>query len=109
VQQPGQFALGEFRHPALSEYHPLLAEAVRAAGMTLKKNPSQWPRYRSTFAKNQQRLVLCKRCRLKRRDAKKLDDAEAFGVVIHPPTATAAIHETPDRYRSKWGGEDPLR
>ena len=55
VQQPGQFALGEFRHPALREYHPLLAEAVRATGMTWKKDPSQWPCYRITFANNQQR------------------------------------------------------
>jgi hypothetical protein len=92
VQQPGQFALGEFRHLALREYDPFLAEAVQPAGMTWKKDPSQWPCYRITFANNQQRSVLCERCRLKRRDAKKRDDAGTLGVVIHLPTATAAIH-----------------
>ena len=81
---------------ALREYHSLLAEAVQAAGMTWKKDPSQWPCYRITFANNQQRWVLCERCRLKRRDAKQRDDAEALGVVILLPTATAAIHENPD-------------
>lgn len=40
--------------------------------------------------------VLCERCRLKRRNAKKRDDAEALGVVIHLPNATAAIHENPE-------------
>ena len=39
VQQPGQFALGEFRHLALKEHLPLLAEALRAAGMAWKKDP----------------------------------------------------------------------
>lgn len=102
MQQPGQFALGEFRHPALREYHSLLTEAVHADGMTRKKDPSQWPCCGITFANNQQRWVLCERCRIKRRDAKKRDDAEALGVVIHPPTATAAIHETPDP-----GGQTP--
>jgi hypothetical protein len=34
--------------------------------------------------------------RLKRRDAKKPDDSEAFGVVTLAPTATAAIYENPD-------------
>jgi len=96
VKQSGQFAIGEFRHPALREYHPLLAEAVWAAGMTWKKDPSQWPCYRITFANNQQRSVLCERCRLKRLDAKQGDDSEAGGVVIHLPTATAAIQENPD-------------
>ena len=81
---------------ALREYLPLLAEAVRAAGMTWKKAPSQWPRYRITFANNQQRWVLCERCRLKLRDAKERDEAEALGAVIRPPNATAAIHENPD-------------
>jgi hypothetical protein len=37
VKQPGQFALGEFWHPALSEYDPLLAEAAQATGMFWKK------------------------------------------------------------------------
>ena len=97
MQQPGQLALGEFRHPALRECHPLLAEAVRAAGMTWKKDPSQWPCYRITFINNQQRLVLCKRCRLKHRDAKKRDDAETLGVVIHLPNASAALHEIQTR------------
>ena len=96
MQQPGQFALGEFRHPALREHLPLLAEAVRAAGMAWKKDPSLWPCYRITFANNQQHSVLCERCRLKRRDAKKPDDSESLGVVILVPTATAAIHEIPD-------------
>ena len=81
---------------ALREYLPLLAEAVRAAGMTWKKAPSQWPRYRITFANNQQHSVLCKQCRLKRRDAKKRADAEVLGVVIHLPDAATAIHESPD-------------
>jgi hypothetical protein len=96
VQPPGQFALGEFRHPALKEYHPCLAYAVRAAGMAWKKDPSQWPCYRITFGNNQQRWVLCDRCRLKRRDDKQRDDSEALGLVIHLPTATAAIHENPN-------------
>lgn len=96
VQQPGQFALGEFRHLALKEYHPLLAEALRAARMIWEKDPSQWPFYRITFANNQQRSVLCDRCRLKRRDAKQRDDSEALGLAIHLPTATAAIHENPN-------------
>ena len=96
VKQPGQFARERFRHPALKEYHPLLAEAVRAARMIWEKDPSQWPFYRITFANNQQRSVLCDRCRLKRRDAKQRDDSEALGVVIHLPTATAAIHENPN-------------
>jgi len=96
VQQPAQFALGEFRRPAPWEYHPLLAEAVRATGMTWKKDSSRLPCYRITFANNQQRSGLCERCRLKRRDAKKPDDSEALGVVILLPTATAAIHENPD-------------
>jgi len=49
VRQPGQLAFGEFRHPALREYHPtLLAATVRTAGMTWKKDPSQWPWYRIT-------------------------------------------------------------
>jgi hypothetical protein len=43
VKQPGQFALGEFWHPALSEYDPLLAEAARATGMTWKKSPPSGP------------------------------------------------------------------
>jgi len=81
---------------ALTEYLSLLAEAVRAAGITWKKDPSQWPRYRITFANNQQRWVLCERCRLKLHDAKKRDEAEALGSVIRPPNATAAIHENPD-------------
>ena len=81
---------------ALREYHSLLAEAVQAAGMTWKKDPSQWPCYRITFTNHQQRWVLCRRCRLKRRDAKQRDDAEALGVVILLPTATAAILENPD-------------
>ena len=81
---------------ALREYHSLLAEAVQAAGMTWKKDPSQWPCYRITFTNHQQRWVLCERCRLKRRDAKQQDDSEALGVVIHLPTATAAIPENPD-------------
>ena len=96
MQQPGQFAPGEFRHPAFREYHPLLMEAVRAAGMTWKKDPSQWPCYKITFANNQQRWVVCERCRLKRRDTKKRDDSEALGVVIQLPTATATIHENQD-------------
>jgi len=41
-------------------------------------------------------LVLCERCRLKLRDVKKRDEAEALGAVICPPSATAAIHENPD-------------
>jgi hypothetical protein len=49
-----------------------------------------------TFANNQQLWVLCERCRLKLRDAKKRDEAEALGDVIRPPNATAAIHENPD-------------
>ena len=96
VGQPGQFAFGEFRHPALGEYHPLLTATPRIAGMTWKKDPSQWPCYRITFTNHQQRWVLCERCRLKRRDAKQRDDAEALGVVILLPTATAAILENPD-------------
>ena len=95
VKQPGQFAIGEFRHLALREYHPLSAEAVRAAGMTWKKDPSQWSSYRIAFASNQQGSVLCERCRLKRHDAKQRDDSEVLGVVIHLPNATAAIHENP--------------
>jgi hypothetical protein len=81
---------------ALKEYLPLLAEAVRAAGITWKKDPSQWLRYRITFANDQQRWVLRERCRLKLRDAKKRDEAEALGAVIRAPDATAAIHENPD-------------
>jgi hypothetical protein len=81
---------------ALTKYLPLLTEAVRAAEITWKKDPSQWPRYRMTFANNQQRWVLCERCRLKLHDAKKRDEAEALGSVIRPPNATAAIHENPD-------------
>ena len=81
---------------ALREYLPLLAEAVRAAGITWKKDPSQWLRYRITFANDQQRWVLRERCRLKLRDAKKRDEAEALGAVIRAPDATAAIHENPD-------------
>ena len=81
---------------ALREYHSLLTEAVQAAGMTWKKDPSQWPCYRITFTNHQQRWVLCERCRLKRRDAKQQDDSEALGVVIHLPTATAVIRENPD-------------
>ena len=77
---------------ALKEYLPLLAEAVRAAGITWKKDPSQWLRYRITFANDQQRWVLRERCRLKLRDAKK----RALGAVIRPPNATAAIHENPE-------------
>jgi hypothetical protein len=77
------------------EYYPLLAESVRTAGMTWKKDPSQWPCYRIAFANNQQGSVLCERCRLKRHDAKQRDDSEVLGVVIHLPTATAAIHENP--------------
>ena len=90
MRQPGRFALGEFRHPALRQYHPLLPEAVPAAGVTWKKDPSQWPHYRITFAKNEQRWVLCERCQLKQRDAKKRDDAEALAAVIHPPTTTGS-------------------
>ena len=81
---------------ALKEYHSLLTEAVQAAGMIWKKDPSQWPCYRITFTNHQQRWVLCERCRLKRRDAKQQDDSEALGVVIHLPTATAVIRENPD-------------
>ncbi len=81
---------------ALREYHSLLTEAVQAAGMIWKKDPSQWPCYRITFTNHQQRWVLCERCRLKRRDAKQQDDSEALGVVIHLPTATAVIRENPD-------------
>jgi DNA invertase Pin-like site-specific DNA recombinase len=81
---------------ALREYHSLLTEAVQAAGMTWKKDPSQWPCYRITFTNHQQRWVLCERCRLKRRDAKQQDDSEALGVVIHLPTATASMRENPD-------------
>jgi RecB family endonuclease NucS len=73
-----------------------LAEAVRATGMTRKKDPSRLPCYRIIFANNQQRWVLCEGCRLKLRDSKKRHDAEALGVVILMPTATAAIHENPD-------------
>jgi hypothetical protein len=43
VKQPGQFALSEFLHPALSEYDPPLAEAARATGMTWKKPPPSGP------------------------------------------------------------------
>jgi hypothetical protein len=64
--------------------------------MTWKKNPSQWLCRRITFVNNQQLSVLCERCRLKRRDAKQRDDAEARGLAIHLPTATAAIHENPN-------------
>jgi len=81
---------------ALREYLPLLAEAVRAAGITWKKDPFQWPHYRITFANNQQRWVVCERCGLKLHDAKKRDEAEGLGAVIRPPNATAAIHENPD-------------
>ena len=95
MKQPGQFARERFRHPALKEYHPLLVGAVRAARIW-KKDPSEWPIYRITFANNQQRSVLCERCRLKRRDAKKRGDSEALGAVIHLPTGTAANHENPD-------------
>lgn len=49
MKQPGQFALGESWHPAILEYDPLLAEAVRATGMTRKKDPSRLPCYRITF------------------------------------------------------------
>jgi DNA invertase Pin-like site-specific DNA recombinase len=80
---------------ALREYHSVLAEAVQAAGMTWKKNPLRWPCYRITFANNQQRWVLCERCRLKRRDAKKRDDAGALGVVLHLSNAISAIPEHP--------------
>jgi len=62
----------------------------------LEEAPSQLPCYRITFANNQQRSGLCERCRLKLRDAKKRDEAEALGAVIRPPNATAAIHENPD-------------
>ncbi len=50
MREPGRFALGEFRPPARREYHPLLAEAVRATGMTRKKDPFRLPCYRITFA-----------------------------------------------------------
>jgi hypothetical protein len=59
--------------------------------MTWEKDPSQWPRYRITFANNQQLWVLCERCRLKLRDAKQRNEAEALRAVIRPPNATAAI------------------
>ena len=49
MKQPGQFALGESWHPAILEYDPLLAEAVRATGTTRKKDPSRLPCYRITF------------------------------------------------------------
>jgi hypothetical protein len=49
VRQQGQLAFGEFQHPALREYHPLLAASARAAGMTWKKDPSRWPWYRITL------------------------------------------------------------
>jgi hypothetical protein len=49
VRQPGQFAFGEFRYPALREYHQLLETTVRTAGMTWKKDPSRWSWYRITF------------------------------------------------------------
>ena len=52
VEQPGQFAFGEFRHPALREYHPLLTATPRIAGMTWKKDPSRWPWYRITSIAN---------------------------------------------------------
>ena len=81
----------------LEEYRPILAEAVQAAGMTWKKDPSRWPCYRITFANNQQRWVLCERSRLKRRDAEKQDNTAALGVVIHLPQATesGAVSESP--------------
>lgn len=47
--QPGWLAFGEFRDPALREYHPLLATTVRTAGMTWKKDPSRWSWYRIPF------------------------------------------------------------
>ena len=49
VGQPGRLDFGEFRDPALREYHPLLAATARAAGMTWKKDPSRWPSYRLTL------------------------------------------------------------
>jgi hypothetical protein len=49
VRQPGQFAFGEFRDPALGEYYPRLAATVRTAARTWKKHPSQWPWHRITF------------------------------------------------------------
>ena len=33
----------------LPKYHPLLTATPRIAGMTWKKDPSQWPWYRITF------------------------------------------------------------
>ena len=124
VQQPAQFAFGEFRHPALREYHPCLVEAVRTAGMTWKKDPSERPCYvNHPLPTMKQPWVLCERCRLKRRDAKQRDDSESLGVVIHRPpqqqrsmrsqTLTfkcrQAILKRPERYRSKWSGEDARR
>ena len=49
VRHRGQFAFGEFRDPALREYHPLLAATVHTAAMTWKKHHSQWPWHRITF------------------------------------------------------------
>jgi hypothetical protein len=46
---------------ALGEYLPLLAEAVRAVGITWKKDPSHWLCYRITFANDQQLWVLRER------------------------------------------------
>ena len=80
---------------ALREYLPLLAEAVRAAGITWKKDPSQWLRYRITFANDQQRWVLRERCRLDRRGAKQRD-SERFSIAMR-------------NIARNGGGEDPWR
>ena len=91
--------------------------------MTWKKDPSQWPCYRITLANNQQRSVLCERCRLKRRDAKKqttLKPSELSSTCPPQQQRTMkiqtrafkcrqAILKRHERYRSKWGGEDPRR
>ena len=39
VGQPGRLDFGEFRDPALREYHPLLAATARTAEMTLEERP----------------------------------------------------------------------
>src|SRR5664279_5281326 len=75
---------------------PILGGGGAGRRDDLEERPLPVALCRITFGNNQQRWVLCERCRLKRRDDKQRDDSEALGLVIHLPTATAAIHENPN-------------
>ena len=123
VRQPGQFALGEFRHPALREYHPLSAEAVRAAGMTWKKDPPSGPVTESPLPTTND--VRCCANGAGSSGAKPKSEAtlkpselsstcppqqqRSMRIQTRAFKCRQAIRKGSERYRSQWGGEDARR